>query len=422
MGGYENGLKIHVEQVLNFYKMNRKVNTSFRVGRVLSFMSLMAIAGTIMAQEAGKSEVSVQSPFVEANKEKMFAPVVGIESWAVFSMGEEKAGTAYADRADFSIRRLRFGASGAPYSWLQYHFQLHLDRLGEDPFASTKGSYGGLDIWNANISAKLLKDSELLYLEAGYYWAAISREFNTSAWSQGSFDRTRANWYMRNFITGKGNGIESGIGLGGVKNFQKWGIGYRLGSFEPQAYLSSKYASRLYTGHVLFSFGDPEQPVYKYRLPGNHWGKRKGVTIGLGASSQSDGKLTDTTFFDLSAAYGADILINYKGLRIDGEYFMFNRQAANVTDFDGTQWHIRVGYNLILAGKYIEPVITYDKYEGKGAKSLYKFIGSDHTLDVGVNWYLNKDKLKLALHYLIQDGSVSPNNGDYVGLAFQVRL
>ena len=387
-----------------------------------SIVSLILISLTLKAQETIKSETEKSSPFLEVNKEKMFIPVVSIESWATYSMGEEKNGTEYANRSDVSFRRFRFGASGTPYSWIKYSFQLHLDRLAEDSYASTKGSYGGIGIWNAYITAKLLKESNLLNLHAGYYWAAISREFNTSPWAVGSFDKTRADWYMRNFITGTGNGIESGIGLGGLKNFDNFGISYRIGTYEPQLYSSSKYASRLYTGRLMFSFGDPEETSYKFMLSGNQWRKRNGVTIGFGASSQSDGKLTDTTFFDNSTAYGADILINYQGLRIDGEYFMFNRVAESVEDYDGTEWHIRAGYSFVIAGKYIEPVITYESYEGEGTKSLYKYIGDDTTLDLGVNWYLNKDKFKLALHYVIQDGSVSPNKGDYIGLACQVRL
>jgi hypothetical protein len=387
-----------------------------------SIVSIFLISLTLKAQETDKSTTAKNSLFLEVNKEKMFTPVVVLESWATYSMGEQKSGTEYANRADVSFRRFRFGASGAPYSWLKYSFQLQLDRLGEDGYASTKGSYGGLGIWNAYITAKLLKNSELLNFELGYFWAAISREFNTCPWAVGSLDKTRANWYMRNFITGTGNGIESGVALGGLKNFDEFGIGYRIGTYEPDLYKSAAYASRLYTGRVMVSFGDPEQSTYKYMLTGNQWRKRKGITLGLGGSTQSNGALTDSTYYDLSSAYGADILINYNGLRVDGEYFLFHRTATKVEEFKGAQWHIRVGYSFILAGKYIEPVVAYDNYEGEGAKTLYKYIGDDNTFDIGVNWYINKDKLKLALHYVVQEGSVSSNTGDYIGLACQLRL
>ncbi len=370
----------------------------------------------------GEKQSTVKTPFLDFNKDKVLKPFLAVETWATYSMGEKKGETQYADRGDISIRRLRFGATGSPYSWLQYHFQMNVDRLGQDPYASTKGSYSGVSIWDAYLTAKLIKNSDLLYLHAGYYWAAISREYNTSCWSQATFDRTRANWFMRRFISGRGNGCENGFGFGGLKNYNNFGFSYRIGTFEPAAYASSKYASRLYTGHVLFSFGDPEQTKYKFRLSGNQWRKRKGVTLGFGGSTQSDGQLSETLYFDSSLAFGTDLIINLNGLRIDGEYYKFKRTASGLNDFDGTQWHIKASYNFIASNKYLEPVIAYDKYEGEGEQALYNYIGDDKTLDIGINWYLNKDKVKLALHYVVQDGSVSSKVGDYFGLAFQIRL
>ena len=387
-----------------------------------SIMLLLCLTITSQAKIKASSPENATSPFLEVNKAKMFSPYIALESWGTYSIGEEKNDEEYADRADASFRRLRFGASGAPYARLKYSFQFQIDRLGEDPYASTKGSCTGLNVWNAYITAKLLKNSELINLEAGYFWAAISREYMTCPWAVGSFDKARACWYMRNFVTGTGNGIESGIALGGLKNFENFGINYRIGTYEPGAYKSSKYASRLYTGRLMLSLGDPEQKSYKYMLSGNQWRKRKGITLGLGGSTQANGALTDSTYFDQSSAYGGDILINYGGLRIDAEYFLMRRTAEQLADYDGTQWHIRVGYSFLLAGKYIEPVIAYDKYEGEGAKAQYKYIGDDKTFDLGVNWYINKDKLKLALHYVIQDGSISPNTGDYLGIACQFKL
>ena len=377
---------------------------------------------TAKAQDAGKESASVASYFIKVNKEKLFKPYVAAQTWATHSMGEEKGDVEYADRGDISFRRFRFGGSGSPYSWLKYSFQLQLDRLGEDAYAATKGKYNGLGVWNAYVTAKLLKNSDLLNLHVGYYWAAVSREFNTSPWAVGSFDKVRATWYLRNFVTAKGNGIESGIGFGGMKNFKNFGISYRIGTYEPEAYAGSKYGSRLYTGRFMFSFGDPEQKSYKYMLSGNQWRSRNGITIGVGGSMQGDGFLSDDLYFDRSSTYGADILINYQGLRIDGEYFKMKRTAKGYEDFEGAQWHIRAGYSFIIVNKYIEPVVTYDSYEGEGAKSLYKYIGDDNSLDVGVNWYLNKDKLKLSLHYVMQEGSTSSNIGDYIGTALQFKL
>jgi hypothetical protein len=282
---------------------------------------------------------------------------------------------------------------------------------------------GGIDIWNAYITAKLSKNSELLNLHAGYFWAAISRQYNTSPWAVGSFDKTRSGWYLRYFMTGKGNGIESGLALGGLKNFDNFGISYRVGRYEPAAFESSQHASRLYTGRVMLSFGDPEEKSYKYMLSGNQWTKRNGVTLGFGASTQADGVVNDTTYFSSNAAYGADILINYGGLRIDAECYKMKRKADGFDDWDGTEWHVYAGYTFLYKKKrFIEPAVCYEKCKGEGEKALFKYVGDDYTLDIGINYYLNKSNLKLALHYVMQDGSMSSNVGDYLGLACQFKL
>lgn len=362
-----------------------------------------------------------ESPFVSVNKSKMFQPTLVIEGWGLYSENNNSAEVPNANRTDIMFRRFRLGAKGTPYSWLSYSFQLHVDRYGEDVYTVVKGSYQGLGVWNAYITAKLLKESSLLNMHVGYYWAGISREFITSPYAVGSLDKTRANWFLRHFISGKGNGIESGIGLGGLKNWQSVGVSYRLGVYEPSAYASAKYADKLYTGRLMLSVGDAEQQKYKYMVSGNSWRRRSGVTFGVGASSQKNGALSDTSYFNHSYAYGADVLIEWKGLRIEGEYFMFTREAEAFEGFNGTQFHVRMGYGVVVLNKYIEPCISYDKYEGAGNKELYRFIGVDNTLDLGVNWYLNKDKLKLAVHYIRQGGTIS-NAGDYYAMALQLKI
>lgn len=376
-----------------------------------------------MAQEASNEQQEGNNISIsQCNANKVYQPFLALETWATYNISGNNSTTENHDRLDISLRRLRFGASGQPYSWLKYSFHMHADRLGEDSYAHTKGSYGGIGIWNAYITAQLLPQSHLIYLHAGYYWAAISRQFNTSPWAVNSFDKTRAAWFLRSFVTGKSNGIESGIGLGGLKNFEKFGISYRVGTYEPNAYNNPENSDRLYTGRLMFTFGTPEQKTYKYMLSGNQWGKRNGVTIGLGGSSQHNGKLTDTTTWDNSMAYGADILINYKGLSIDGEYYLMKRNAQKAPDFEGNQHHVSVRYNIAVKQTFIEPSFTYEKYKGEGNKALFKQIGNDETFDVGINWYLNGQRIKISLHYVMQVVSISDPLGNYIGTALQIKL
>ena len=394
--------------------MKRSVKNLVGLGLLLVSLSSPA---TVKSQET-KSKAFTLGEF---QKDKAFTPIVAVESWLTYSMGEEKSGVEYANRADVSFRRVRFGAKGSPYSWLSYEIELNLDRLGEDTYASTKGSYSGLDIWKAFVTAKLTRD-DLIHLHLGYYWAAISLDYITSPWSVSSFDKTRADWYLRNFMTGKGNGIESGFGFGGLKNFDGFGINYQIGAFEPEAFSGPEHANPLVTGRVMLSFGDPEQKTYKIRHGGNHWNARNGVTLGLGGATIGKVDNGAGTAFNKSNAYGADISATTGGLKVEGEYYKMKREATGYDNFKGTEWFVRCGYNIAVNGTFVEPTFTYEKYEGEGEKTLYKYIGDDKTFDIGVNWYLDKDKLKLGAHYVNQKGSTSSNVGDYIGLSLQARL
>ncbi len=386
------------------------------IGITVAFLSVNTPV-TSKAQEAKNETFG----FAKFQKEKAFTPIVGIESWFTYSMNEVKNDVEYANRPDASFRRLRFGAKGTPYSWLSYEIEFNMDRLGEDSYASTKGSYNGFDIWKAFISARLSND-DLLHLQAGYYWAAISLDYMASPWSVSSFDKTRSDWHLRNFMTGRGSGIESGVGLSGLKNFNGFGINYQIGAFSPAAYNGPEHANPLFTGRVMFSVGDPEQKSYKIRHAGNHWNARNGVTIGLGGATMGKADNSSGTAYNNSKAYGADISATTGGLKVEGEYYKMQREASGMNDYEGTEWFVRCGYNILVKGTFVEPTFTYDSYKGEGEKALYKYIGDDKSFDLGVNWYLNKDKLKLSLHYVNQKGSCSSNVGDYLGMALQVRL
>lgn len=355
----------------------------------------------------------------EFQKDKAFTPLVGVQSWVTYSMHEVRNDEEYANRFNASFRRLRFGAKGSPYKWLSYEFELSLDRLGEDNYAAIKGSYKGLEVWKAYLTAKLSKN-DLVHLHAGYYWAAISRDFNTSSWTVSSFDKTAADGFLRNFLTGKINGIESGLGFGGLKNWNGFGLSYRIGAYSPAAYAGKQHFNPLLTGRLILSIGDPEQATYNYMLCGNHWNKRNGLSIGFGGARQ--GSVDTGTVFDCSKAYGADLMASLGGFKLEGEYYKMKRELGGSAGFDGTEWFVRCGYNFRFKTTLVEPTLTYDYYEGDGDKALFNYIGNDETFDVGINWHLNKDKLKIALHYLNQQGSASSCLGDLIGMSLQMRL
>lgn len=365
--------------------------------------------------------VQAASVFVKADSVGLLKPIIAIETWGVSSFGQTTESEGYSNRNDLLFRRFRIGAKGNPYAWFSYTFQLNLDRFGEGVYTPIKGSYKGIGVWNAYVTIKVLKKSELLNVHLGHYWAAVSREFNTSPWAVGSFDKFRSDWFLRNFVTGEGNGITNGAGLGGLKNFEKLGISYRAGVYEPTEFENAKDVGRLYTLRLMLSLGDAEQKKYSYMLLGNQWRKRKGITLAFGSSTLHGAILNDSVVLKKSTSLGVDLLVDYVGFRFDAGYYRMHRTSDYSNAFDGNEWHVRLGYSLLIWNRYLEPVISYDQYEGFGSSLLYNFVGNDKTLDVGVNCYLNKDKMKVALHYLVQGGSLSKTR-DYIGLALQYRL
>lgn len=375
----------------------------------------------IMVWQSLKGEEKPSAPlFSNPDKAKIFTPVLAIETWITLSMDEKIKEEEIENRLDVLARRFRFGGKGKPYSWLCYNFEFSMDWLGKDAYSSTEGSYSGVSIWKAFITANPLKNSELLHLHAGYFQAVISREYNTSPWGISSFDKSRASWHLRNYMTGKGNGIASGLGLGGLKNYNNIGFSYRIGLFSPEQQEGAKYANPLITARLMLTLGQPEQTNYAFMLSGNQWRKRNGITLGFGASRKGKTENEDLAWNE-SLAYGTDLLINYRGWRLDGEYYLMERNY-NLTSFNATEWHLRASFNIAAGATFVEPSFLVEKYDGKGEKTLYKFIGDELTYDAGVNWYLDKEKLKLALHYIIQEGTASKCVGNYFGLGLQFRL
>jgi len=65
-----------------------------------------------------------------------------------------------------------------------------------------------------------------------------------------------------------------------------------------------------------------------------------------------------------------------------------------------------------------------------GGSTGSQFNGKDTENNAGINWYLNKNNLKLSLHYVWQNGrgktaltdGVTFKKGDYAGLGFLLML
>ncbi len=266
---------------------------------------------------------SMQVVYSKDEHPHVLSPFLIIEHWMQYYPGGRRA----QPKSQFFIRRGRMGMKGVYNDQLSYSFMFHFDRLGQNP-ALQKGRYKGVNIWNTYLSYKAIKSSSLFNIHAGYFWSAVSREYNTVPWNIGSFDKTESAINLRRFVTGKNNGIVPGVALGGHwHNAQSIGFDYRAGIYQPET--PGYNLMPLYTGRFMFVLGQPEQEYYKYMLPGTLWKQRRGITLSTGISYQQKMITPDSIHVNNNMAYGADMCFDYAYFRCVAEYYMLHRKIEN---------------------------------------------------------------------------------------------
>ena len=355
---------------------------------------------------------------------KFVQPTASMQLWATYSMDEKTQKMdngplePVEDRLGFMVRRARFGFKGSPYKKISYVLTVQYDNLAKDRFSAARGgtNSGTLGILDGYLTWQLT-NNQLLFATVGYFQPQISRECITGDLLVNSLDKSPSQTYIRQHITGKNYGRVGGLNLGGMKSSGILTWVYNAGVYsnnstggdgmtETTGYLWSP----LTVERATVTIGDPESAKYAINYgANNYYNKRKGITIGAYASQQGR-----TDIFNSNTALGFDMLLNYGGLNLDGEWSLLDRHTES-GNFSAQSGHIRAGYNFIIGQKYfIEPMAMAMSYRGDEGG---QFSGTDHQYDVGVNWYLNKKNCKLSAHYCWQEGA--GDNGYTDGVTFQ---
>ncbi|WP_333819759.1 porin [Ohtaekwangia sp.] len=367
---------------------------------------------------------------------KYVQPVASLQFWSAYTQGEKAQLTANGpmeavqNRLNFFIRRARIGFKGKPYKKLNYVLMIQYDNIGKDKFSGVRGSAntGTLGILDAYATWRL-SNNDMASVTLGYFHPQISRECVTGDLLVNSLDKSPTQSYIRQDIDGKSYGRATGINLGGMTAKHFVTIDYNIGIFSNNttstqfAESTGRYWSPLVVDRVTFTIGDPEKKTYAINYDANnYYSKRKGITLGLNSSMQ--GK---TDIFTANYAAGFDVLFNYNNWNIDGEWMYMERHKEGQRHVMKAS-HIRAGYNIIVKDKYfLEPCVMVAAFDGdEGAQ----FSGEDQTLDVGLNWYLNKKNCKLSIHYIAQKGHGDNNytdnatfkKGDFAALALVVLM
>lgn len=369
----------------------------------------------------------------EIVQEKTFKPTIVpysfIQFWNVAGEGITTNDEMAANRIASYFRRGRLGVKGKALPNLSYNMMLSFDNLGKDRYLSTKGleNKGSINLWSAYFTYKLIAGSRWLNITGGYFLPHLSRESTTTPWSTSSLDKAENSCYLRQFVTGKSNGVSPGINMGGLGEVGKQSLIYNIALINRQDVVNMMETnwSPVLLGHIMLNFGDKEFRHYKYCFTNNLLKKQTSATFGIGFSTQ--GK---TDVFKSTQTLSADATIYVGNLKIDGEYNHLIREKN--LDYTANCFMLRSGYNIFLKKHWIlEPTLMFEKFAGdESFEDVSFFDGTDKKLDVGVNLISSTQKIKLNLHYVLHDGTGTKNRyvknseypGNYISLGLQLII
>ena len=170
---------------------------------------------------------------------------------------------------------------------------------------------------------------------------------------------------------------------------------------------------------------------YKLGYKQTYFGKRHGITLGLNYAHQGEGidrkAGSSGKEFDKNEMYGADILANYGPVDFVAEYDILKRDWSDGTDYTDKVWQIKAAYNFKLGnGQIVQPAVSYGVFDpDNNGNSIYKK-KKNTNWDVGINWYIQKQRAKVILHYTSGKVENYRNGQDakasYVGLGFQFKI
>jgi hypothetical protein len=356
---------------------------------------------------------------------------IALQMWNVESLKYPQGD--FTPRYDMFIRRGRFGVNGKIASKLTYSTMFSYDGIGKDKYTVSQG--GAL---NSDDNFRfVLRDGFLSYnssralnITVGYFRPRLGKEAIYSSWFCISQEKSLPNNQPRMHVLGRAIGRETGINIGGLKTINKsLNLLYDVGLFDTNSPLiigNDSIKSILKTARIVLMIGEPEMKDYSLVYYQSGYGKRKGISFGINASHQ--GK---TSIFKQNMFYGADIQLNYGALDLVLEQdWMYRESIVTSTQSIKTidkvnsakiAWNFVQKNNTIIQPTFMISSETPDEqYSGQNpfTKSSKQYV-----VDAGINWLINKDRLKLGLHYIQGKIEIDSNKPySYVNGSIQFML
>jgi hypothetical protein len=369
-----------------------------------------------------------KSPFSEI---KDIEIIQQLQLWDVNTF-QNAGNTPNQNRNDIYIRRGRIGVKGNLRKDLSFYVVFAYDGIGRDKNTAGNGNPNDPDnrdfyLWDAMWT---YSPKPMLNLTAGYFRPQVGRENISSAFNVISLEKSLPNFQPRAHIIGRNTGRETGLNLGGLHKGMGWSFNYNIGFFDMTNINIVGGGSRWFpmlTSRVAFTIGDPEMDKYKLSYVQSYYGQRKGITIAANATYQGE-----TEIFKQNNFYGVDLLANYGHWDFVAEYDWLYRNSFTGLP-ETTQkttdkvYSFKAGYNFIQKnGRIIQTTMMYSGQMANdfGGKAFYNSLtgaSGQEVYDAGINYLINKDKLKLNLHYVWgkkKDKTTGPDFS-YLGTGFQ---
>lgn len=430
----------------------RRISTLGALGALLGWAA-SAEAGPRLTFEEGKRSLEILQAY------QLWGAVTPDPQ--VVTAPNAEGETVPDPRADLYFRRARLGLRGLAYTNLEYLIWFAYDNLGKDPYTATLGSGQPLanntfQPWDAFLTYRL--DSTWANITAGLFRPHLGREFVISYTGILGLEKNLNHYYLRNHVTQRPSGRETGVNIGGQFNdtTRGYGFNYNVGAFDATqergtastALNGALSQAPLFAGRLGFTLGQPENKDYKISYDVNYFGARKGLSLAAFGSYQGavderftvdSGQVTNRTLiynggFKANSSLGGDLLVNWAGWTVGAEYALLQRTFGDVfrsrwrqratdtatirsrfarsgmprelRDFRDRVYSVYAGYSIPIGEtQFLEPSALFSRFEGDpdGGSPVYN-LGEDQVIDLGVNWYVKKNTLKLSLHYLMQEG------------------
>jgi len=380
---------------------------------LLAFLLTLFVPQTLAGEEPDETKASL--PQIGDMRVSGQAQI-----WSVFSSGVNgPGGEPVEDRWDLYLRRARLGLSGRIGESVGYAVTFAYDNVGKNAFTIAPGAPQDRDntefkVWDAFFT--WAAEPTWANVTLGYFRPQVGRESITSAVQVNSFSKALPNTYPRLHLLDAGPGRATGINVGGLYHPGRWGLHYNVGIFDADhAELNGLPAgttwSPLLAGRVSVTVGDPEMERYGLAYRTNYFGARNGATISVNHARQGG-----TDVFERNTLTGVDLLANYGPWNLSAEIDRMQRDTGT-NSYANRVSSVRCGRNFPLEnGRVLEPFLMFSEFDAD-REAPDDAPESRKMRQAGLNWYLDKNRIKLNLAYTWQDGDRDP--GDFAGLGLQ---